>query len=103
MKALVPRLLLGTALVAAGVLGGASAAQAAPTGCALEIGTPNDGARVKCTSGTGEVRVGIECLVMKPGDPFTVVHHGAWVGVGAYSSAACGGGPVLSDAWYETR
>jgi hypothetical protein len=102
MKGLV-RLLLGTTVVAAGLVGGASAVQAAPTGCNLEIGVPSDGARVKCTSGTGEVRVGITCLVMKPGDPFEVNHYGGWVGVGAFSSQACGGGPRLVDAWYETR
>jgi hypothetical protein len=102
MKTLV-RLLLGTTVVAAGLVGGATAAQAAPTGCTLQTGVPADGARARCTSGTGEVRVGISCLVLKPGDPFEVTHHGPWVGVGAYSAQSCAGGPVLADAWIETR
>jgi hypothetical protein len=102
MKALA-RLLLGATVIAAGVVAFPTAAQAAPTGCTLQTGVPADGARVRCTSGTGEVRVGITCLVLKPGDPFEVNHFGAWVGVGAYSSRACAGGPILVDAWFETR
>jgi hypothetical protein len=102
MKALV-RLLLSTIVVTTGLVGGATAVQAAPSGCTLETGVPADGARVRCTSGTGEARVGISCLVRKPGDPFEVIHYGAWVGVGAYSSQTCAGGPTLVDAWYETR
>ena len=102
MKTLV-RLLLGTAVVAAGLVAGATAVQAAPTGCALQTGVPADGARARCASGTGQVRVGISCLVLKPGDPFEVTHYGPWVGVGAYSSKACDGGPTLVDAWIETR
>jgi hypothetical protein len=45
----------------------------------------------------------VECFVNEPGDPFSVLHHGAWVGLGATSSAVCGGGPILIDAWTETR
>lgn len=102
MKALV-RLLLSSTVVAAGLVGGATAAQAAPTGCAVETGVPADGARARCTAGTGQVRVGISCLVRKPGNPFEVIHYGPWVGVGAYSSQSCAGGPTLVDAWFETR
>jgi hypothetical protein len=104
MKALTWRLLLGTAVVAVGLVSGATAAQAAPTGCRLETGVPSEGASVRCTSGTGQVRVVIECIVGKPGaDPIITQRNGAWVGVGATSSAACSGVTGLYDAWFETR
>jgi hypothetical protein len=104
MKSLARSILVSTGMVAIGLLGSATAAQAAPTGCTLETGVPSDGARVRCTSGSGEVRVMVECLLIKPGgDPITTTRPGPWVGVGATSSTTCSGGPRLSDAWYEVR
>jgi hypothetical protein len=90
-------------MVAIGLLGSANAAQAAPSGCTLEVGAPADGARVRCSSGTGEVRVMLQCIVLKPGDPIINDRPGPWVGVGATSSTTCAGGPQLYEAWYEVR
>jgi hypothetical protein len=104
MKTLAVRLVLGTAIVVIGLVGGGAAAQATPTGCTLQTGVPSDGAQVRCTSGTGEVRVVIECIVTPAGrDPIITQRSGAWVGVGATSSAACTGGPRLYEAWFEVR
>ncbi|MGN9911249.1 hypothetical protein ACTMTJ_27200 [Phytohabitans sp. LJ34] len=104
MRTRVSRLLLGSAVVAAGVLGTASAAHAVPTGCSFLTGQPADTAAVQCTSGTGEVRVVVECTIFPPGrDPISTLHLGRWVGVGAISRAECRGGPVLTDRWFEVR
>jgi hypothetical protein len=104
MNTHVSRLLVGAAVVAAGVLGSATAAQAVPTGCSFLSGQPADTAAVRCTSGTGEVRVVIECTIFPPGrDPISTTRFGPWVGVGSTSSADCRGGPVLTDRWYEVR
>lgn len=102
MRKSVLRLLLGTTVVATGVLGGAIAAHADPTGCQLKTGLPGDKAEAWCTSGVGSVRVGIECTIFPPGrDPISTTRYGKWVVVGAKSSQACTGGPILTDAWYE--
>jgi hypothetical protein len=105
MKTLARRLLLGTAIVSAGVLGGATAAHAEPTSCDLETGVPRGGANVWCSGGDGEARVGIQCALFKPGsDPIITARHGPWVTVQATSSAACPlSHQALWDAWYEVR
>ena len=98
---MIPKLLVGGVLVVAGTVVVPAAAQAAPSGCSVTVSGRT--ARATCTGGTGQVRAGAECLVMKPGDPFSTTSYGAWVGVGAVSTATCGGGTHLVDAWYETR
>ncbi|MCA2219285.1 hypothetical protein [Jidongwangia harbinensis] len=104
MKSLVRAVLVGTGIVVAGLLGSANAAQAVPSGCNLQVGVPADGAQVRCSSGTGEVRVRIQCILTKPGgDPIINDRNGAWVGVGSTSSVNCPGGPTLYEAWYEVR
>ena len=104
MKTFVRRSLLVTAVVSAALVGGGTAAPAAPSGCTLREGVPVDGASVRCSSGSGEVRVVIECRLSKPGgDPVFATRNGPWVGVGATSSATCTGAPVRSDAWFEVR
>lgn len=102
MRKSVLRLLVGTAVVATGVLGGATAAHAVPTGCQVKTGLPGDKAEAWCTSGTGSVRVAIECTIFPPGrDPISTYKYGKWVAVGAKSSQVCTGGPIVTDAWYE--
>lgn len=103
MKTLAWRLLVSAAVVTTGVLGTATAAQALPADCQVQVGTPADGATVWCARGTGEYRAAVECLVMKPGDPFSTFRYGPWVNIQAYSSIDCPGGPRLVDAWYEVR
>lgn len=98
---MIPRLLVGGALVVAATMAVPTAAQAAPTGCSYTVELRT--VRASCTGGGGEVRAGAECLVMKPGDPFSTNRFGPWVAVGAVSSVSCGGGTHLVDAWYETR
>ncbi|GAA0923066.1 hypothetical protein [Virgisporangium aurantiacum] len=98
---MIPKLLVGGALAVAGTMAVPTAAQAAPTGCSLTISGRT--AQVVCSGGSGQVRAAVECLVMKPGDPFSTNRFGPWVGVGAVSSVSCGGGTHLVDAWYETR
>ncbi|WP_173060388.1 hypothetical protein [Phytohabitans houttuyneae] len=105
MKTLAGRLLVSSAIVTAGMLGGgATAAQAVPTGCVLQMETPVDGANVWCSGGTGESRVVLECITIKPGsDPIIATRPGPWVNIQATSSATCSGPPRLYDAWYEVR
>jgi len=103
MRTLARRLLLGTAIVSVGVLGTATAAQAAPANCTLTVGVPTDGAKVRCTSGTGEYRVVLECIALKPGDPVIARRPGPWVAIQGTSSNTCSGPPSLYEAWYEVR
>jgi hypothetical protein len=98
---MIPKLLVGGVLAVAGTLAVPTAAQAAPTGCTVTVAGRT--AQANCSGGTGQVRAGVECLVMKPGDPFSTNRFGSWVAVGAVSSVSCAGGTHLVDAWYETR
>jgi hypothetical protein len=99
MKVPIMRLLFAGALAAPLIAVGATAVQAAPTGCTA---TPSgNGAQARCTSGTGEFRVGIICVVK--GGEFENDHYGPWVGVGGTSAATCPGGSRLTDWWYEVR
>lgn len=103
MKAFGTRLLLSGAIVATGLVGTATAAQAAPTGCVLTPDSRTDGASVQCSSGTGQVRVVVECTVFRPGDPISTLRFGPWVNVGQRSSQNCPGGPRLTDDFFEVR
>jgi hypothetical protein len=87
MKILV-RLLMGTAMVAAGLAGSATAAQAVPTNCSLQAGVPSNGASASCRAGTGLVRVVIGCSG-PASDPVLRYFAGPWVGIGAVSEAVC--------------
>jgi len=95
------RVLVAAAIGVAGTLVVPAAAQAAPTGCSVNLQQKT--ARASCTGGTGQVRAWIACIVLKPGDPVESSHPGGWVNVGATSSASCGGGSQVTDYWYETR
>ena len=106
MKIIAKPFLLGTALLAAvvgaGLTIGATRAEAVPSGCSSSLSGKTTTAR--CTSGTGEVRAVIECYVTPPGrDPVYSTIHGPWVGVGASSSASCGGGSRVYEYWHELR
>jgi hypothetical protein len=92
---------MGAALVAALVAGGATPAQAVPSNCTL-TSIPKGG-KVKCTTGTGEVRVYVTCIILKPGDPIENTIYGPWVGVGATSQKTCGGGSQATDIGYQVR
>ncbi|MGN9909957.1 hypothetical protein ACTMTJ_20625 [Phytohabitans sp. LJ34] len=96
------RLLLGTALVAAGLTGGATAAQAAPGNCTMQtFGEPPRGARVSCASGTGFVRIVIDCVSGPAIDPVRTTIFGPWVGVGGVSSAVCPPGALLERSRFQ--
>jgi hypothetical protein len=55
-------------------------------------------ASVTCTSGSGSVRVGLECELF---DGSSKVIYGYWVGVNQTSYANCQSLDVM-DRWYET-
>ena len=96
------RLLLGTALVAAGLAGSATAAQAVPGNCTTQItGNPATGAWVSCASGTGGVSVVIDCGPAV--GPVTMRIFGPWVGVGKVSAAICPAGTRLKANTYQLR
>lgn len=57
-----------------------------------------NGASVKCTTGSGSVRVGLECELL---DGSSKVIYGPWVGVNQTSTADCHTLDDL-DRWYET-
>jgi len=95
------RVLVAAALGVAGTLAVPVAAQAAPTGCSVNL--QHKTARASCTGGSGQVRAMIACIVLKPGDPVETTNAGGWVNPGLTSSATCGGGSQVTDYWYETR
>ena len=73
-------------------------AQAAPAGCSSS--EQENTARAKCTRGTGQVRVVIECY--QPRTDATVRTYGRWVNVGGTSTKRCVGSQYLVGHWYET-
>ncbi|MBF9130161.1 hypothetical protein I0C86_14525 [Plantactinospora sp. S1510] len=96
MKILFTRLLVTGALAVPLVAVGATAASAEPTNCTA---TPSGNTtRARCTSGTGQVRAGILCVVK---GEFENDHYGPWVGIGATSTVTCPGGGRGVDWWYE--
>ena len=95
------RIVVAAVVGVTGALVAPAAAQATPSNCSVTL--QNKTARAICTGGSGQVRAGIECLVMKPGDPFEVIHYGGWVYIGLTSSASCANGNQVVDYWYETR
>ena len=92
------------ALVLAG-LAGATAAQAAPTGCSTTQ-TLNS-ASSTCTAGSGEQRVVVWAINQVTGATGgSQVFTGPWVPAGATSSVSVTGVwviPLWSVAWTETR
>jgi hypothetical protein len=83
-----------SALVAAGaLLGTASAATAAPTGCSVSFGS--NFAQSQCTGGTGEHRVVMQQQHFLPGvGPILCV--GPWVPVGSVSFTNCANHTIVS-------
>jgi hypothetical protein len=95
------RVLVAAGIGAAAVLAVPTGAQATPANCSVTL--QHKTATAICTAGSGQVRAAIECLVMKPGDPFEVIHYGGWVPIGLTSQARCANGNQVLDYWYETR
>jgi hypothetical protein len=86
-----------TLAVAGSTLAIAGAPADAASCTATRSGT--NGASATCTSGT--YRVGVECVVLKPGDPISTIHYGAWKSDGVASTRSCAGGSRLFDFWAE--
>lgn len=84
ISAVVGRIAASTALAGAIVLGGASAAQAAPTGCV--VSTLGNGVDVFCSGGSGKYRGVVRCDRNNLPD---YNRYGPWVTSGNWSSAWC--------------
>jgi hypothetical protein len=96
MKYPIIRTLLVASLAAPCIAGVASAAQAEPANCTVKPVTR--GAEASCTSGTGLVRAGVDCIAK---NEFDTTRYGPWVPVGRTSTAICLGGSRVVSYWYE--
>lgn len=80
------------ALIAAGIVGAATGAQAAPTGCSITRSYA--GASTTCTAGTGEQRATAQACSAIWGCTVSQNFYGPWVGVGGTSTIS------LTAAWF---
>jgi hypothetical protein len=84
ISATVSRLVASTVLAGAAVLGGATAAHAAPSGCV--VSNLDNGVDVFCSRGTGKYRGVVKCDKNNWPD---YTRYGPWVTAGNWSSAWC--------------
>ena len=84
ISATVSRIVASTVLASTVVLGGATAAHAAPSGCV--VSTLSNGVDVFCSKGSGKYRGVVRCDV---NNGFDYNRYGAWVTAGNWSSAWC--------------